>query len=187
MIYDPQANSWSVAATVGAPLWRTYYSIGWTGSKVIVWGGKNNGTYLNTGSMYDVQANSWSAMSVANAPAPRESLAFVYTGSKFMVWGGYNGTYHNTGGVYDPSTNTWAPMSGNNAPHGAWFNATSNGAIWTGNKMIVWGGNDGSQNLNSGGMFDPGDQQALTLGLQYLTPTLLTFVSSTQLSGPVRR
>src|SRR6185369_13864671 len=28
-------------------------------------------------------------------------------------------------------------------------------AVWTGTKMIVWGGNDNSNNLNTGGQYDP--------------------------------
>src|SRR2546425_11961509 len=59
----------------------------------------------------------------------------------------------NTGGRYDPANDSWTPTSATDAPSGR-FNHT---AIWTGNLMIIWGG----QGLNpfayfqTGGRYDP--------------------------------
>ena len=58
--------------------------------------------------------------------------------SEMIVWGGYGagGTYFDTGERYDPSTDTWMIMSAVNAPTARAFHT----AVWTGSKMIVWGG-----------------------------------------------
>jgi N-acetylneuraminic acid mutarotase len=58
----------------------------------------------------------------------------------------------NTGGRYNPATDSWTATSTTNAP------ALRDGqtAVWTGTKMVVWGGND--ENFvpkNTGGRYDP--------------------------------
>jgi hypothetical protein len=46
----------------------------------------------------------------------------------------------------------WSPTSLTNAPAGRRINT----AVWTGTRMIVWGGNGGGNSqLNSGGLYDP--------------------------------
>jgi N-acetylneuraminic acid mutarotase len=73
-----------------------------------------------------------------------------------IVWGGddsYN--FLSTGGRYNPTTNTWQSTSTNNVPDAR----EKHTAVWTGSKMIVWGGYyyDGTSShyLNTGGMYDP--------------------------------
>ncbi|MBI4567195.1 MAG: hypothetical protein HY719_02235 [Planctomycetes bacterium] len=70
-----------------------------------------------------------------------------------IVWGGYDGTfgYFNTGGVYDPATDTWTATATSGAPAAR----RKHTAVWTGAKMIVWGGHDGSSSINTGGVYDP--------------------------------
>jgi Galactose oxidase, central domain len=46
---------------------------------------------------------------------------------------------------------TWTPSSVINAPAGRWRHA----AVWTGNEMIVWGGEDNFDRLNTGARYDP--------------------------------
>jgi hypothetical protein len=74
-----------------------------------------------------------------------------------IVWGGIGeGNYprpvFNTGRLYDPATNTWTAMSAIGAPSGL-YNHT---AVWTGSRMIVWGGMTSSASVtNAGGIYDP--------------------------------
>ena len=68
-----------------------------------------------------------------------------------IIWGGY--TDLNTGGRYSHSTDTWTVTSTTNAPSGR-YNHT---AVWTGSKMIIWGGADeNSLGVNTGGKYNPG-------------------------------
>jgi hypothetical protein len=56
----------------------------------------------------------------------------------------------NTGAQYDPTINSWLPTSTTGAPSGRWVHT----AVWTGTKMIVWGGYSGV-NENTGGWWNP--------------------------------
>ncbi|MBI4833937.1 MAG: hypothetical protein HY811_03845 [Planctomycetes bacterium] len=89
-----------------------------------------------------------------NAPTARANFSAVWTGSKMIVWGGQDsGGFKNNGGVYDPATNTWdtTKPTTTNAPSARGYHR----AVWTGSKMIVWGGWNGSSDLNNGGIYDP--------------------------------
>lgn len=72
-----------------------------------------------------------------------------------IVWGGTlsGSTTTNTGAIYDLKTNSWSSISTTNAPDAR----TGHAAVWTGTKMIIWGGWDsqGVSDLNSGGLYDP--------------------------------
>jgi hypothetical protein len=71
-----------------------------------------------------------------------------------IVWGGYTytGEYSATGGRYDPVSDTWLPTTLANAPEGRGFGQN---AVWTGSRMIVWGGDGGFAYLGTGGRYDP--------------------------------
>jgi hypothetical protein len=65
-----------------------------------------------------------------------------------IVWGGQGGgVSRNEGGIYDPSTDAWSAtsMSGVPAPR------RRAGAVWTGTRLVVWGGFDGTSYFDSGG------------------------------------
>lgn len=97
---------------------------------------------------------SWQLLPTEGAPDPREQHSAVWTGSKMIIWGGNGGPGKltlNTGGVYDPTNRTWSPVSMTNAPSAR----HSHQAVWTGTKMIVWGGFGSSSEASGGGMYDP--------------------------------
>ena len=157
-VYDPATDGWKDTSTTGAPSGRTYHTAVWTGSKMIVWGGYDSGApgyYLNTGGVYDPASNTWAATSTTGAPSKRQNHTAVWTGSKMIVWGGFpdgvGGFYANTGGLYDPATDSWTAMSTTGAPSGRYYHT----AVWTGSKMIVWGGSGSSGYANTGGVYDP--------------------------------
>src|SRR4029078_2514587 len=95
--------------TTGAPSARGSHNAIWTGSEMIIWGGRNdNSTPLNTGGRYTPSTNSWRATSLTNAPTARFLDTAVWTGSEMLVWGGFaiSGDV-STGGRYNPSTDSW--------------------------------------------------------------------------------
>ena len=124
-------------------------------AEMIVWGGYNGASYLNTGGRYNPGTDSWTATSTTNAPAGRSEHTAVWTGSEMIVWGGTpdNGaSFLNTGGRYNPGTDSWTATSLTNAPLGR----DDHTAVWTGSEMIVWGGADGSfHTTNTGGKYNP--------------------------------
>lgn len=158
-IYDPATDSWSPMSTTNAPSARIYHRAVWTGNKLIIWGGENLTTNFNTGSIYDPLSDSWTSTSTANAPSGRIYPTAAWTGNKMIIWGGMNAPFNNycptDGGIYDPISNTWTSTSTENVPEGRTYFA----GVWTGNKIIVWGGYNGgsgsSSCLNTGGIYTP--------------------------------
>jgi N-acetylneuraminic acid mutarotase len=68
-----------------------------------------------------------------------------------IVWGGYGGDYLRTGGRYDPEADAWSSTLNTGAPSKRVYHT----AIWTGTKMVVWGGYNGSSPLDTGGRYAP--------------------------------
>jgi N-acetylneuraminic acid mutarotase len=126
----------------------------WTGTLMLIWGGKSSGSDSDDGLRYNPATVTWSAMNQLNAPSARVGHTAVWTGSRMIVWGG--GDYLNTGGRYNPSTDTWQSTSTVGAPVGR----QNHCAVWTGSYMIVWGGEARDTNgvhydLNSGARYNP--------------------------------
>ena len=101
------------------------------------------------------------AISTTNAPSARRGHSAVWTGTEMIIWGGYNGgSYWPSqasdclveGYRYDPATNSWSTISAVGAPSGR----VEHSAVWTGSKMIVFGGTpNGSSTYSDGGAYDP--------------------------------
>lgn len=108
--------------------------------------------------------DTWRAMSTVGAPSPRSYLATIWTGTEFIVWGGMGPiatwpqrtALYNDGDRYNPATATWRPMSTAGAPSPR-MDAKD---VWTGSKLIVWGGDDFAtpspfSPAMAGGIYDP--------------------------------
>jgi hypothetical protein len=70
-----------------------------------------------------------------------------------IVWGGegYDSSNVPVGGQYDPTSDAWAPTTVIGAP----VPLVEQTAVWTGTRMIVWGGSDGLLFVNDGGQYLP--------------------------------
>jgi len=160
-IYDPESDTWTRVAALGAPSPRCYHTAVWTGSEMIVWGGSSKAVSspptdyhdLNTGGIYEPVSNTWRPISTAGAPSPRDRQTALWTGSRMIIWGGDDGKENDlsTGGIYDPVTDSWEPTSNVGAPSGR----DDNAGVWADAKMIVWGGYAGDHVTDTGGIYDP--------------------------------
>ena len=156
--YDPASNSWQPTTVANAPAGRQYHSAGWTGAEMIVWGGRisGSGSVLQTGGRYDPVANTWAPMTASAAPTARELHTAVWSGDEMLVWGGQDyvaGTPRafNTGGRYDPVNDLWMPMTAAGAPAAR----RDHTAVWTGDEMLVWGGDAAGNYFGNGGRYRP--------------------------------
>lgn len=179
-IYNPATTMWSdLPIDAFTPSARGYHSAVWTGSKMIIWGGKgNDGPYLDSGSIFDPSLGSWTQYwgYSGELPPARAEHSAVWTGSKMIIWGGEisGGGKTRTAGVYDYLAQTWESMGGENfilntstlSPRSAHV------AVWTGTEMIIWGGCDGSIATNDGARYKPGD------GVNPPSWTLLPLISA---------
>ncbi len=151
--YNPITDSWKATSTANAPVAREQHTAVWTGSEMIVWGGRDDTAWFNSGGRYNPNTESWTATSTINAPEARWYHTTEWTGSEMIVWAGTNQTiYLNTGGRYNPNTDSWAATGVPNDVLGR----VGHTAVWTGSEMIVWGGTDSTFNdCNTGGRYSP--------------------------------
>jgi N-acetylneuraminic acid mutarotase len=150
--YNPVTDRWMATTTTNAPHARWHHTAVWTGSQMIVWGGKGSSSgLLNTGSRYNPSTDRWTAISTTGAPAARFFHTAVWTGCEMIVWGGQRSgpSYLNTGGRYNPTTGSWIATSITSAPRGRYEHT----AVWADRQMIVWGGQGSSGLLNTGGRY----------------------------------
>jgi N-acetylneuraminic acid mutarotase len=145
------------------PLWPS--TMVWTGTETIIWGGQTTlGGRTNSGARYNPATDAWTPTSTINAPRERRSHSAVWTGTEMIVWGGCSPLSSHCslsdGGRYNPQTDSWTPISATNAPVGR----AGHSAVWTGSKMIIWGGcslgynnacSSSTQLQNTGGIYDP--------------------------------
>jgi N-acetylneuraminic acid mutarotase len=68
-----------------------------------------------------------------------------------IIWGGWKGGGLSSGAIYTPATDIWTATPTTGAPSGRDLFA----AVWTGTEMMVWGGWDGQNYLNTGARFNP--------------------------------
>ncbi|MFI5005933.1 MAG: DNRLRE domain-containing protein [Solirubrobacterales bacterium] len=143
--YDPVAGQWRDMTTTAAPLARLSHVAVWTGSHMLVWGGRVGVELFDTGGLFDPATAAWTA--IAKAPFAAESHTALWTGTHMLVWGGFDASgYSSTPGRYGPSTSSWTQITTTGAPSGR----SKHTAVWTGSRMIVWGGEDDSGIVNTG-------------------------------------
>ena len=158
-LYNPATNTWSPTDDSGfnVPEARAGHAAVWTGTVMIIWGGRNVARdLLSSGGRYNPIDDAWTVTDVgADLPEARVVPTAVWTDTEMIVWGGISSTdILNTGGRYDPTDDSWSATDvvGGNVPGGG-LNHT---AVWTGTEMIIWGGFDSNfQVVNTGGRYDP--------------------------------
>jgi hypothetical protein len=99
--FDPGLDSWTPIempeAAGGPPSPRRNHEAVWSGSEMIVWGGRVPGQsglpdeFPRKGGRYDPSADTWSAVTNIGAPSGRHDSGTVWTGEELILWGGANG------------------------------------------------------------------------------------------------
>lgn len=155
-MYAPGIDSWSATdiADPDLPAARENHTAIWTGTYMIVWGGTDGLSHLDTGGRFNPAGpDYWLPVTTTGAPVARKNHTAVWTGSRMVIFGGYDGTgYRSDGGIYDPVANSWIAISTTDAPTarsqhiGIWDSVTS--------RMVIWGGTNGSA-LGDGAALDP--------------------------------
>lgn len=157
---------------------RTLAASVWTGdnsdpdlaNKMIIWGGFGTTFVAGDGGIFDRSTNSWRLMSNLNAPSARYGHKAIWTGqnevpalnNKLIIWGGRGPNKSldfetkPSGAIYDLKTDTWQTIETIGAP----THATDASVVWTGSKMIVFGGSSRiddrtTTRSNKGGIYDP--------------------------------
>ncbi|MCU0253703.1 MAG: MopE-related protein [Acidobacteria bacterium] len=164
-IYTPSMGWWFFTSiTPFTPEPRLEHTAVWTGREMIVWGGRDpamgEGQWLQTGSRFDPYSGAWTTVSIpAEAPSARARHTAVWTGSEMVIWGGEDRSGSlASGGRYDPATDRWREVG----QAGSFVPGPRSGhtATWTGDEMIIWGGEDkdasgGRRALGDGARWSP--------------------------------
>lgn len=142
-LYDPSTDSWRAMSTAGALSPRVRMAAAWTGTELIVWGGRDgNGLALGDGARYNPQTDTWVALPTTNAPGYGNTEILIWTGTEILAWNGGRATTVDSYGfprniprlrIYNPVTDTWRGSESNCEPY---FPAPSV-AYWTGDRMLA--------------------------------------------------
>jgi hypothetical protein len=164
--YNPVTDTWRRIDPL--PAARSNANAVWDGREVLIVGGTGVAhagrapTPAAIGFAYDPATNSWRRL--PSMGAGRVRAAAAWTGRRLLIWGGTTSspaslrlTTPTRGLAYDPMSNCWsslprAPLSGRLDP----------AAVWTGNALIVWGGQrpasppgSGTRSFADGAAFNP--------------------------------
>jgi N-acetylneuraminic acid mutarotase len=154
--WQPAPQIWKTLPTLNAPAGRDGHVAIWTGSRMIIFGGVNSSGLLADAAIYDPALDAWTPITLPGAPSARCRAAGVWAGDRMIVWGG-EGEFGplNDGAQLLFSSNgepaSWQSLNSLDAP-GA---RSGHAAVWTGSKMILWGGIASNVALGDGAMFDP--------------------------------
>ena len=130
--YHPANTTWTPTSTTGA--WpSTEHRAVWTGDEMIAWAGD-----LDRVRIYSPSSDTWSH---AGFISRRDAPSMVWSSVGAIAWGGArNGVPQADGAVFNPdSAGHWLVP----APHGL-SPRHRHSAVWTGSRMVVWGGHYGS-------------------------------------------
>ena len=89
--FNPGANAWTPIATTNQPAARIDHTAVWTGSEMIVWGGRTNfGNQIvfGNGARYNPANDTWLPVSTIGAPSARYGHTAVWTAGDDRVGGG---------------------------------------------------------------------------------------------------
>lgn len=128
----------------------------WNGSGMIIWGGLvdpklERDTPDYSGGVYYPEDDRWVSLQRFE-PNSRYYHSSIWTGERLIIWGGLetpNDVPLNSGMHGDLQDDQWKPLS----KEGALTARSGHSAIWTGSRMMVWGGIDEDAEYRADGAF----------------------------------
>ncbi len=153
-LFDPSTRSWTDKTSItNAPAARQNHVAVWTGEEMFIWGGKNQqGTNITNFALYNPKADTWRNPSTTGVkPAPAAGTLGVWTGTEVILLGGAGAVNADIRSAFNPNTLVWRNLSATAAP----ISRTDHSVVWTGDRMLVWGGKGTSGVLADGAVYDP--------------------------------
>ena len=154
--YNPTTDTWRRLPPMPEP--RTNATATWTGTEVLVVGGRDTGRHYADGVAYNPATNRWRRLPAMESN--RIGHTATWTGNQLLIWGGQtrragSWTAPAHGLAYDPASNRWSPL-----PESPLRGRTGHVAVWTGTQMLIWGGgpareSDTQRHFNDGAAYTP--------------------------------
>lgn len=145
-IFDPATpqGSWQATPSLNAPTARFYHTAVWATApqNMIVWGGVGDGVESNSGSRLSHAGNGWTWEATSESgdvPTARSTHTAVWANDRMLVFGGTSPA-PTDGASYDPGTDSWASIPTADQPGNSIGMIGDHSAVWTGDRMLVWGG-----------------------------------------------
>ncbi|WP_181233848.1 Kelch repeat-containing protein [Enhygromyxa salina] len=102
-LYNPATDTWRRMSSTGAPARREDHVALWTGTELIVWGGRKGKKQLADGAIYDPETDEWRPMAASGPePSARWNHAAVFAEDQMIIWGGFGQDYEVGGARYTP-------------------------------------------------------------------------------------
>lgn len=172
--YDPETATWRSLGNLLPSEARFMHQAHWTELGMVVWGGYHKAAsdslaWRYSGFIWNEKQglekipmpHFWNLdydKTISRSLYPRQQS--VWTGKELIVVGGvqYSDSSHlaieGLGASYNPATKKWSNIMANE-PHAPQL-IQGHSMVWTGSKLIVWGGlHINSQTVNTGAIFDP--------------------------------
>lgn len=152
MAFDPGARRWRELPQ--SPYWSSGgHSAVWSGEEMIVWGGVNS---TQIGAAYHPGRDRWRA--IPRGPlGSRHDHEAVWAGDAMVVWGGSPligtpVTIESDTAAFDPVSGNWAGQDASPLPP-----LSSPVSVWTGNELVVAGGQDDNEVSRAAAAWAPVD------------------------------
>lgn len=137
----------------------------WTGEQMMVYGGTGEGNAaLAKASAYDPRSETWSDLGLPASVGARSFAQTVWTGSELFIWGGFSqrgpqqSEWNYSGALYNAAKKSWELVEAPNwwSPKPlTWDGDPRQTVVWTGDRVIVYGGIDSRTQQALGAIFDP--------------------------------
>jgi N-acetylneuraminic acid mutarotase len=145
--YDPATDTWRSIGVAPVQAGASFTAI-WTGKQMVVWGGTEG-----QGAAYNPSTDRWTPL--PRAPiSPLSTPTSAWTGRLMLIWGAPEiqpspERPFAEGAAYDPMRNQWTRL-----PKAPSAPGQGQAAVWTGTRMVVWGGFAGPGPLSAGATFN---------------------------------
>jgi hypothetical protein len=104
--YDPATDTWQTLSTLGAPAPRSDFIALWTGSKMLVVGGRVDTAAGPLAASYDLAIDTWTPLPTEGAPFAADPAfqpyASVWLGCAALYWGQNSTSSEPIGWLYEP-------------------------------------------------------------------------------------
>jgi hypothetical protein len=141
-VVDPVTGSVSGRPTPPRPS-PSDAAIAWTGTEVVVFGGRTEGGVTYTGTAFNPETREWRTF--FGPMSARTPMAYAWTGTELLIFGSTTpAAPAEESAAYDPAKRTWRPLASTppeltpiaGATPGESGNVTTS-SMWTGNRLLV--------------------------------------------------
>lgn len=140
--YNPTSGLWNSLSVTGGPEPRSLHTMIYGGGKILVFGGISDTDYHGSAYLYDIATEVWSDVFLSGTSRAVFGMPGVWADDRFILSGGVS--YDPVLGLASAADMTYELIPGGQMIEQdvAYYNnpRTAHTVVWTGSKMLMWGG-----------------------------------------------